>query len=295
MRSDLRHYLGRFRGKTRLHGRRDDQPYWLLLPLWLAEAFRGKQGLRTAGGGFVRDIIWAQYCLFVVIRIQDDIFDRHMACSSLIYAADGFRIEAERVFSKYFRRTSQFWNIYASCMRETVFAVVEADRLQQSAGKEDRRLLRENGRTSAILTVASAAVCLKANRMKDFSRVVVFAREMMMAGSLIDDLLDMAEDIGRGRFNHAASFFLHGAVRSPDKRVLQKIARALLFTDGLTRFFREINRHVAVAEKALEPIMSPAAKGYLSSYRRSLERFEDGIHRTRVGRIFGCKIRKGST
>lgn len=294
---DIRQYLGlarkKFGADVRLHGRRTDQPYWILLPFWLKEKLGRRNGV-FRGKHFMDDILWGQYCLFVFIRIQDDLFDKHTERPPLIYASDLFLFEAERVFSKYFHKASAFWNIYRSCIVETILAIASGDSMERKPVRNRERLLSAHGRTSTICNVAPAALCLKAGRIRDFKRVSVFATEMMKTGAIVDDLQDLEEDLERGRFNYAASFFLHGIrmKKSGKKIVRRQIVRNVLLSDGLTRLFQEINRHMELAERSIKPIAVPAANKYLQSYRRSIAIMENDIHRWRVRTIFGSRIGK---
>ena len=297
MRRDLRQRLGLSRrtslGDPRLHAGRDDQPYWVVLPFWLAEMFRGKKPVRGYGKLFMRDILWGQYCLFVFIRLQDDIFDRHTDRPTLIYASDMFLIEADRVFARHFPKPSPFWKIYRTSIEDTLSAVVTADSLEQKPVRDRAALLEAHGGTSTICNIAPAALCLKAGRMRAFKSISVFSTEMMKAGAIVDDILDMEEDVERGRFNFATSYFLRGAkMEGPWKtKVRAQIARNLLFGDGLSGLFFEINRHLDRAESAMNAFAVPAAYGYLRSYRRLVAEMEGGIRLQGVERSFRSKGR----
>jgi hypothetical protein len=278
-------------GKTghvrKLDRRVTDQPYWILMPFWLADRFARIKG-RNISTRCMDDILWAQYCLFLFIRMQDDLFDTHTRCLPLIYASDSFLFEAERIFTKYFPKSSPFWKIYLQCIEETIFAVASADDLESRSVRSSRRLLSHYGRTSTICNIAAAAVCLKSGKRKTFSRIELFSRELMMAGAIVDDLLDMEEDLARGRFNYAIPFFLPKTRMK--KSLWKKNVRLIAsnFRDGkqLSEVFREIYRHLARAEKAVSPVAVPGTIEYLRSYRRSLERLMDFMLWQKTNRDF---------
>jgi len=269
----------------RLNARMTDQPYWILLPLWLAERLSpGKR--HTFSKRFMDDILWAQYCLFVFIRMQDDLFDRHTQSLPLIYAADGFLLEANRVFLQYFPSASPFWGIYRTSIGETIFAVADADEMHRGLKRNNARLLSQYGKTSSICNVASAAVCLKAGKPGIFSRVTLFSREFMMTGAILDDLIDMQEDVVRGRFNYAASYFLpRNTILSEKKKNLLWIQRNFQDEERFSGLFREMYRHLDLAEKTLSSFMVPSAKEYIRLYRRVLHRKEDFMHWQKTNRI----------
>lgn len=275
----------------KLDSRINDQSYWILLPFWLAERF-ARKNVRIFSRRFMDDILWAQYCLFVFIRIQDDLFDRHTTCLPLIYAADGFLFEADRIFLQYFPKTSPFWKIYLNCIEKTIFAIASADDLECRSKRSNKLLLSYYGSTSAICNIATAAVCLKAGKMKNLSRITLFSKEIMMAGAIVDDILDMKEDLERGRFNYAVSYFLPGGRMKPSqkKKNSRLITRNFRDSKRLSRLFCKIYRHMELAEKAISPYVVPASDEYLRSYRRSLERAEDFMYWQKTNKLFADEV-----
>ncbi len=270
----------------RLDGRAAEQPYWILLPFWLAEKFT-QNGARGLGRHFLDDISWAQYCLFVFTRMQDDLFDKHTHQLPLLYAADGFLFEAERVFLRYFPKNSPFWEIFISGIEETIFAVARADDLEKTSVRSNTKLLSSYGDTAAICNIAAAAVCLKAGKKRDISHITMFSKEMMKAGAIVDDLRDIEDDLRRGRFNYAATYFLpvRGEIRSPTNDALRLIRRNFRNSSKVSRLFCEIRRHVTIAEKAIRPLAVPAAAEYLYSDRRTLETMEDMMKWQKTNRV----------
>jgi hypothetical protein len=55
-------------------------PSWRLLPSMLAEGYRHNSGRARLPKGFLRDVRWGQYCLYLFIRFQDDLFDGQSSC-----------------------------------------------------------------------------------------------------------------------------------------------------------------------------------------------------------------------
>jgi hypothetical protein len=287
VRSYLRLQRGRTTPQKMLDRRVTDQPYWILMPFWLAERFARNNG-RTISRRCMDDILWAQYCLFLFIRMQDDLFDTHTPCLPLIYASDSFLFEAERIFARYFPRNSPFWKIYIRCIEATIFAVASADGLEGRPVRSNAKLLSDYGNTSTICNVAAAAVCLKAGKGKTFPRVELFSKELMMAGAIVDDLLDMEEDLARGRFNYAVPFFLPRAKmkRSLRRGNIRLIARNFRDRRRISGVFREIERHLARAKKTIVPIAVQGTNEYLASYRRSMERLRDFMLWQKTNRDF---------
>jgi len=299
MRSDFREYIRSFHPKAgrgiRFSGTDENQPYWFLLPSWLADVFSGQENARNLNRHFVADVLWAQYCLFLFIRIQDDLFDMHTERISLIYAADEFLLEADRVLSKHFRRFSGFWDIYRRCLSETLFAINTVDAMERTPVTRSVKLLSKYTGVCSIFKVGSLALCEKANRMQEFRRICDFADQMAMAGQILDDYYDIGEDLKRGRFNYAASFLLGGGQRKwkfPPLRALKQINQNILLTELGDRLFLKIRQHIVLAREALGKMASPEASAYINSYLKTLVIIENQFHMRRVKIIFSHEILK---
>ncbi len=273
----------------RLHSRRYDQPYWILLPFWLAEHYRRCRMAAAFERGFLNDILWGQYCMFAFIRLQDDLFDGQTDRTSLIYASDMFLVESERIFSKYFPKVSPFWCMYRNCIRGTLLSIVLGDTMERTPASNPGKLLEAHGATAAICGVASAAVCFRAGDIGTIKRVSRYSSEMMKAGAILDDLQDMEEDIGRAHFNYATTFFVRN-VRTGTRRTSVAHGPAGLRRDGLSRLFREVHYHLDRAEIAMQCFAVPAAVGYLHSYRASVVTAETRLRRMSDSTMIGETI-----
>lgn len=218
MARDLRRYLRDLRrrvfARKRTATSEARSPYWIPLPQWLARKYRRDAGSRNITQRFISDVMWGQYCLFLFLRIQDDVFDGQADFPSLIYASDQFLFEAESLFLKYFSGTSPFWDIYHDCLRRSTRGIIQADRLQRTVHTKCENLLGKYAEVSSIFKVGSAAVCVRADRMKDFVHITRFADELAKAGQILDDFEDVVEDLERKRFNYAAIVLLHGAAKN---------------------------------------------------------------------------------
>src|SRR5207244_2505089 len=69
--------------------------YWTSLPVWLLKHPRFAAP-RRGGHAFLEDILWGQYCLFLFVRIHDDLFDRQAQSPALLFMADGLLVESRR-------------------------------------------------------------------------------------------------------------------------------------------------------------------------------------------------------
>jgi hypothetical protein len=280
--------------RPRAHGGRQEalegeQPYWLLLPQWLARNWQRSRQTPVLDRHFVEEILWGQYCLFLCIKIHDDIFDAQTRRLSLIYAGDAFLAKACEVFSHYFETSSPFWKFFYSSLDGTLRTIDAIDRHERSGRLQGLRSLRLIAKEDAILKIASYAVCLKADRKEDFPRVARFADEMAIVGQTIDDLQDMESDLERGRINPAASCLLclRGDGHRPGPRTLHRILMNLRNKDVSTKLFSALRRRVDRAARAIAPLGIPEAEAFLRSCQVHLERMESRFHRERVKLIFG--------
>jgi hypothetical protein len=267
------------------------QPYWLLLPRWLASVYRNDAGSKASHRRFVEDILWGQYCLFLCVKIHDDLYDQHTKRLSLVYAGDEFLLEAHRIFSLHFGTSSSFWNFFYSSLRESLQAIVALNNLQFGGNARRADVLKYYGKEYSLCKIGTYAICLQAKRRKDFSRVAAFSDQMAIVGQVLDDLQDMKKDIEDGRLNYAASFLFHYGTnrKRRSRQPVRRISRNLLVTDASTKLFRELRGRVGLAEDLIRPLKLPDASRYLESYRRSLNNMEAHLHRGRVKHIFGTR------
>lgn len=268
------------------------QPYWLLLPTWLAmPSYHHGGKLESLDRRFVNDVLWGQYCLFCCVKIHDDLFDRHTDRFSLLFAGDEFLLEANRIFRLHFETSSPLWGFFHSSLRKTLCSIVALRRLQLDGQARGPRVFKRYKEGYSLCKIGTYAVCLQADRMNDFSRAAAFSDEMAIVGQVVDDLQDMKKDIEDGRLNYAASFLLHYGGSGKDRRrqPLTRIARNLLVTDASTRLFRQLHQRLGRAEELIRPLRLPDASRYVESYRGSLDTMEAHLHRQRVKHIFGTR------
>jgi hypothetical protein len=270
---------------TRTGVRLNGEPYWLLFPEWLAEMYRKKNNRWPAYRRFLKDVTWAQYCLFMAIKIHDDLFDRHVDRRALLWAGDEFLLEARRVFARHFEQSSRFWGFYHSAIRTTLRAIQDVDWLQNRRKVHFQKVFRLYAAMYEVCKIATFAVCLKAGRMRDFKKVSVFFDEMARVGQTIDDFEDIIEDSRRGRINVAGAYFLRFG-DSLCKETSEKIAHNLIFTGASRQFFRMLRRHIQRAEKSIHYLKLTVLENFMVAYQNSVDGLSDHVHTQRVKYIF---------
>ena len=262
------------------------QPYWFLLPAWLRKMYNRNKARRIARNIF-DDILWAQYCVFLSIRIKDDLFDGEMVTSPLFFASDQFMAEACGTLHRHLKRETGFWPFFTASIKGTINAFWMVDAMQQRRRISLKRMRSEYSRVSSIFKIGSAAICHLADRPADLSIVETASDELAVAGQILDDFQDMGEDLSRNRLNYAARFILGSSQALPADRkdTLQLLAECVLYTDRVTRLFDEAIEHVQAAERQLSRLKLSEAARYFPPYLESLEQARDKLAQEQFDRI----------
>ncbi len=293
LRRDFGKYLHRARKAqatgTAVGARSQDPAYWLLLPGWLAH---GGIGAHKRPQRILGDVLWGQYCLYLAIRIKDDLFDRQARSKNLSCVADRFMSESKRVFEKYFDERSSFWDGYKRCVETTNAAIRQIDTLQRADTTSASQLLREYAKQSAVFKVGSLAICKVSGRPGIFASISRFADHTAIASQIIDDLQDITEDLKQKRLNYAARVVLQNAKTVPQggSTIPKRIASGFLYGDGLQTIFGEVRSRLRLAGEALGSLRLPESSAYLSSYNAVLNVLEQHLHRERVRWVFGREV-----
>ena len=258
---------------------RDTERYWLLLPQWLDSRVR-HPGPRT-----LNDILWAQYCLFAFVSMQDEVLDSESSSPNALFAAYEFLTEAERVLARHLIET-RFWHFYRESLARTARGILTANAIQRGGPASIEPLLSSYAAQASIFKIGSAALCLPHRAGAVLRRCSRFADHLAIAGQLLDDLEDVRDDLADGRLNAAARFLVPEAdPRTPDLE--QRIARALVLGDTLTALLGRIRGHVRAAATAIAPLALPQADAYAEAIRADLDRVEASLNRGRVAAVFG--------
>lgn len=214
----------------------------------------------------VRDVQWAQYCVFLFIRFQDDVFDGQSENPVAIYASDQCLFEADRIFAKYFSPRSWFWKEYRESLRLTTQSIVAVDALQRKSTSRPDQLLDGYARVSSILKVGSAAVCAKLNQKSAYKRLSLFCDEMAKAGQIMDDIHDLEEDLGHKRFNYVANVLRCSEKKMPKRARSNKLLNQFRILATVEQIYDEARTHVLKASAAIDPLEIPGMKKYLAHY-----------------------------
>ena len=263
-------------------------PYWHFMPGWILGANRKNQSLRNFSKHFLEDVLWGQYCLFLSVRVKDDLFDRQAHDPLLLFVGEQFALEAERVYSTYFFKSDSFWKFYRKFLRETIEGIVEVNAFQRGRWHKRRRLLEAYARVSAIFKVGSVAVCLRTRRAGLLPSIQRTLDELAIAGQILDDFMDIAEDYKQNRINFAASVFLDAGSKDHKRsgNDLKQIVRGFLQTDAEERVFTIISQHLANALEEAKQLRLPPLERMILHYQQSIQLIEKSVYQGRVKRIF---------
>jgi hypothetical protein len=258
--------------------------YWLLLPSWLFHRYNSAKRRPEVRTDFLSDVLWGQYCIYLLVRMQDDLLDGQAHSLSLQFAADQFFIESEQTFSQHFRKESSFWRIFREYFRLTTRAVMEVDRLERQPGKMTRSRLSAHAKVCSIFKLGAAAVCMKCRRKKHLPAICRFSDELAISGQILDDLEDLEDDLLRGRFSYVANVVLEVDRKRSRLRgdPMRRIVEGIFINDGMANVLKEVKRHLSRAREAIEPVGISPAERYVDDIAASLSDFEDRLHKTRV-------------
>jgi len=261
-----------------------DQHYWLHLPHWLLTR------ASSPDPTLLDDALWAQYCLFVFIRMQDDVLDGQARSPRLLFVANEFLLEAERTFAR------SSGNPVAEYVRDTIAetsrAILAVDALHRREIASVSELTSLYAGVSAIFKAAPAAICLAHGDFKALDHAGRFADGLAVAGQLIDDFEDIDADLDDGRLNLAARVLApQVSPRQPGAR--RAVHRAIVDGTRLPPLFALIREHVSVSRAAIAPLDLLDADPYLDQVDRDVDTLERAVHRARVRAVFDPPVGTG--
>jgi hypothetical protein len=253
---------------------------WLLLPEWLST--RLALASSSAERRFLADVQWAQYALFLFVRIHDDLVDRQARSSWLIYAADRYLVESETAFARHV--STAFWPLFRTLVRQTLDGIAEADALQRGVRTPRAALLDAYTRVSSIFKAASAAVLMRHGRLRLLPRAARFQDHLAVASQILDDLVDLDDDLADGRRNYVASALAGSARPGPRGRrgLAATMARRILADDALAPILDEVDRRLQAAARAIAPLHLARANRHVAGLRGRVEALRQAAHTRRV-------------
>jgi hypothetical protein len=235
---------------------------------------------------FLLDILWAQYCLYLAVRIKDDLLDGQVKDTRLSFAADEFARAAGETLLRHFMDNGEFWNYHRRCVRTTLRGIHRVRILQKNRTAGTRGMTHGYAETSSIFKVGIAAVCIATGHQRLLRRLGRAVDRIAIGSQILDDVRDILEDLNQGRLNYAARSILRRVRFSPDvKSIRLALLRRLIQPGPLEDVIAEASRHMEVGYSLLKrslPSVIPACKQGTAALRHDL-------HRRRVELLFGGK------
>ena len=152
----------------------------------------------------LEDILFAQCCLFLTVRIHDDLIDGQSRESWLILAGDDLLIEAQEQLARHIEDAA-YWSLFRRAVRKTLHGIAEVDRLQTQPSGMPASARRLYADVAAILSVGVGAVFARTGRLAEYPMFERLFADLAIASQVLDDLEDVEEDAQRGRLNVAAT------------------------------------------------------------------------------------------
>lgn len=252
--------------------------YWLLFPEWLA----------PDAGEPLDDALWAQYCVYALLRVQDDVIDGDAPDPHLAVVANHLSLEAGRALRRHFDAASEIWCWYETVMAETSDALVAIDHRQarpQRRGENDLPLF---ARLSRCLSLGMRAALLLVRPEADWQRWLELFDHLAIAGQILDDFHDMKGDLAQGHLNYAAWFLTRPVFSSSVEATEAVIASNLATSDRLSQLFAGVRRHLDAAGKLLVEVDDARFAAYMGRFKRTVDGLEASLAE-RHDHLFGAR------
>jgi hypothetical protein len=245
------------------------QPCWLYLPPELARKYNSRAEQEVVPQGLVDD-------------------SSHW--KSLILVADALLFEAGITYRRHLSQSDGFWRIYHDCLRRTVLGNARADHLARSPEYNTAEVLTLYTDIASVFKIGSAAVCIAAGKESDLPAVFDLSDSVAVYSQIMDDMEDLAQDLGRGFYNYvAASLWQSSSARADDAGddALTRIARHLMYSNGMATVAAELRARIADIAACLKTLDLPLADELPDNLERQVGNLEGKYQRLRCETVLG--------
>ncbi|MHB8906097.1 MAG: hypothetical protein ACYC4T_04580 [Melioribacteraceae bacterium] len=272
--------------RDRITNKLKELPYWISLPCWLHYKWSADNSISTNYS--LEDLLWAQFCVYLSIKISDDELDGQTNITSSEPTAKLLLTEAESTLSNYFSANTNFWEYFYNYLNETNSAIVKTNELQRNWSLETDELNKEYYSLASVLKIGTLALFIANNKLHEYESADNYLIEMSTGGQILDDLLDYEEDLLSGKLNYAARIMLDGFPLNLSKEeLIEKIVESFIRTNKHKIVFDLVRSHYNKAHDAAKVYHLVREDKYHSVELMRLKKQENKIHYDRVWSVLG--------
>jgi len=272
--------------RDRITNKLKELPYWISLPCWIHYKWRADNSIGTNYS--LEDLLWAQFCVYLSIKISDDELDGQTNITSSEPIAKLLLSEAESTLSNYFSANTKFWEYFYNYLNETNSAIVKTNELQKNWSLETEKLNKEYYSLAAVLKIGTLALFIANNKLHEYESADNYLIEMSTGGQILDDLLDYEEDLISGKLNYAARIMLDDFPLNLSKEeLIEKIVESFIRTNKHKIVFDLVRSHYNKAHDAAKVYNLVREDKYHSVELMRLNKLENKIHHDRVWSVLG--------
>jgi hypothetical protein len=256
-------------------------PHWIALPVLYAECTRCAYTYERRGR-VLRGLLWGQFCMFLAVRLLDDLADGQAADAALAAAARDCMAEADRAFAASLGDDGRARA--RAALAGSLRAIPRTVALQTLARPPLGALLRTYRQVNALFKPVPHFLALRNGEPAHARALAPCYDELAIGLQLLDDLEDLRGDFRAGRRNAVIA-----AVNDdyPEFRIPETDpALPLLPHDTVSRIVARARACFDKAAAATRPLAIPAVTRFVRSYTASLEQAErNATRRVRSVRI----------
>jgi len=256
-------------------------PDWLTIPVQLHEAWASERtGKPVADLG---DVLWAQYALFLYIRLQDDVLDRQQEDLRLLFVADRFLLESLACIEQ-----PELLSFYRARLRETVDGILDVRRLEARPGLFTTEHLGLHANVNGIFKVAAASVSALCGRPEEMSWIAPLMDRLAVFSQIGDDVCDLVQDLRAGRFTWVANVLLDADREEHidvDQR-MRRLADGLFDGERRARVVDELRKVAGAAASSVPPSAPSTIRDFAAALQGKADELDRMWHETSVRRVF---------
>jgi hypothetical protein len=261
-------------------------PYWASFPCWLH--FKWKRDNSLGADYSLEDFLWAQFCVYLSIKISDDELDGQTGIASSGSLSKLLLKESELTLSNYFVKNTNFWKAFYDCIDETNSAIKRINELQFNWSCETDLLGKEYYLLSSVLKIGTLALFTVNNKQNEYDHAAEYLDEMSTGGQILDDLYDYKEDLLAGKLNYAARILLDDSqLNFPKESVIEKITESIIRTNRYKEVLNLVRAHYNIAHESAKRFGLGREDKYHNTEMSCLMKYEDKIHHDRVLSVLG--------